>query len=61
MTIKKGTTVILHFLCNFVGCEGEEEFTLDRDMTEDELNQLAYEQAVEYVQPEGFFKLKEED
>ena len=58
--IKAGTKVLLKYACNFVGCDGEEEYELTEDMTENELNDLAYEQAVENVGPEGWFELSDE-
>jgi len=58
--IKKGTVVKMHYNCNFAGCNGYDEITLDEDMTEDELNDMATEMAIETVQPEGWFEISEE-
>ena len=59
--IKAGTKVMLYSTCQYVGCDESEEYILNGDMTEDELNELAYEQAMENIQPEGWFEIIEED
>ena len=58
--IKKGTTVILKMDVDIAGCEREEEFTLENDMTERELHDLAYSVALESYQVDGWFELTEE-
>lgn len=58
--IKKGTTVRLHYACNFAGCDGYEMFTLEEDMTKEELDKIAYDVALEAVRPEGWFEIPEE-
>ena len=55
---KAGTTVLLHYSCNFAGCKGYTEYVLESDYTESDLNDLAYEQAVEHVAVEGWFEVK---
>jgi len=57
---KAGTVIKITMTCNFVGCDAEEEFTLPDDMTEKEINEMVYDMTVEYVQPEGYFKVKSE-
>ena len=57
---KAGTVVRLYYTCNFASCDGYDEFTLDRDMTETELNKIAYEGALKHVQPEGWFEVSDE-
>ena len=59
--IKAGTTVILKSSCNFNGCDSETEVVLDRDMTESELDTWAYEQAIEDIQPEGWWEIQGEE
>jgi hypothetical protein len=58
---KKGTKVIIHTSCNYAGCDNEQEYILDRNMTEDELNSLAGDIALEDVSPEGSFSLPEDE
>lgn len=58
---KKGTTVVLKSTCNYAGCESEEDFTLERDMTEEELNKIAWDFATDQIQLEGYFELADED
>lgn len=50
--------VILHSNCNYVGCKEEEELVLDEDYTEEELNKLASDNAIERVALEGWFTVK---
>ena len=59
--IKKGTKVILHGDINRAGCATREEYVLENDMTEDDLNEFAYEQAMEEYQVEGYFTLAGDD
>lgn len=58
---KAGATVTLHFNCNYAGCEETDEYVLDFDATEEELQAIASEFAMENVQPEGWFVVKEEE
>lgn len=57
---KKGTVVTLKSSCNFAGCESEEEYTLDSDLTEKELNEIAWEFAMESIAPESWFEVESE-
>ena len=59
--IKEGTVVTLHSSCNYVGCRTEEEYTLGEDMTENDLTDLAFQNAQEIVQVEGWFTLTDEE
>ena len=58
---KKGTVIILHSDCNYVGCESQEKYTLAQDMDEEELNEMATEFAMETVCPEGWFEVEDEE
>jgi len=60
-TYKKGTVIVLHSTCNYIGCDDLEKFTLEEDMTEEQLGDLATEYAMETVAPEGWFEVAEED
>lgn len=53
--IKAGTKIIIHTSCNYAGCDERHPMTLDEDMTEDEINSLANDIALDTVQPEGYF------
>jgi hypothetical protein len=57
----KGTTVVLYSTCNYSGCDSEEEVELHKDMTESELNEMAYEFSLENIQPEGSFEVVMKD
>jgi hypothetical protein len=54
---KKGTKIKMFASCNFVGCDMEDEFTLEHDMTETEVNQLVDDFVMESIQPDGYFKV----
>ncbi len=58
---KKGTKVVIHTSCNYVGCDSRQTITLEDDYSADELNNMAWEMALEEVAPEGWFEMPEED
>lgn len=60
-TYKAGTKVLIKTTCFYVGYDGEQEFILPEDMTEDELNEYAYETALNLIEPEGWFEVVDED
>ena len=58
--IKKGTKIAFKGACHLAGSDAEfDEFILSEDKTLDELNQEAYEHAVEYFQVEGWTEIIE--
>lgn len=57
---KKGTVVTLHSNTHYVGTSSSEEYELESDYTEEELDELAWESALETVGPEGWWELVEE-
>jgi murein L,D-transpeptidase YafK len=60
-TYKAGTRIVFHTSCNYVGCESKEDFILDNDSyTDDILQEMANDIALETICPEGYFEVAEE-
>jgi hypothetical protein len=51
-----------HCECNFVGCDGEDELEVNDDTTDEQLDNMAWDYAMDYIQPSGWWeKVEEED
>jgi hypothetical protein len=58
---KAGTVITFWSSCNYAGTKTSQEITIEDDSTEDDLNEMAYEIALETVAPEGWFTVGGED
>lgn len=42
--------------CNFVGCDSTENIEVDDNISDEALDDLAYEMALEFIEPWGAYK-----
>ena len=55
----KGTKVRFHYCVNLVGTEGTEDHVLEKDYSEEALDEEAFEIAMEALQPESWYEVIE--
>jgi len=56
VVVKKGEKYTLHASCQFAGCDSEDTFVADSDITEDEMQELVDEFMYDSIGPEGWWE-----
>jgi hypothetical protein len=60
VVVKKGQTVLWKGCAGCaVGTDYEDEEVMEHDMTQKEMDEMAWEIALEQIQPEGWWEIKE--
>jgi hypothetical protein len=62
IVVKKGQTVLLKGKAGCaIGADYEEEYVAAMDLTQKDMDDLAWETALEQIQPEGWWEIKKDE